>query len=73
MSGIPQRGNMRVKICVRVERRWVIRPSSHGEVQDSASNSGTYERIALLTAIARSAPRIPTCTCIPNVLLRHAM
>ena len=72
-SGIPQRGNMRVKICVRVDRRWVMRPSSHGEVHDRASSSGTYVRIAFATAIARSASRMPTWTCIPNVLLRQAM
>ena len=70
---MPQRGNMRVKIWVRVERRCVMRPSSHGELADTASSSGMTVRSAFITAIARSASRMPTCTWIPNVLLRHAM
>ncbi len=63
---------MRVKICDRVERRYVTRSSSHGELAEAAVSSGTIERSALQTAIARSASRMPTWTWMPNVLLRHA-
>ena len=71
-SGMPQRGKKRVKICVRVDCRWVWRPSSHGELHDAARSSGRTERSALVTAIARSAPRMPVCTWMPKVLLRQA-
>ena len=57
-SGIPQRGNMRVKICVRAEWRPLTTPSTNGELAESASSSGRKLRSALQTAIARSAPRI---------------
>ncbi len=43
-SGMPQRGNMRVKCCERVECRCVMRPSVHGELALSASRSGRIER-----------------------------
>ena len=69
---MPQRGNNLVKIWVRVERRCVNRPSSHGELPDSASSSGSTVRSAWCTAIARSASRMPTWTWIPKVLLRQA-
>ena len=42
-SGSPQRGNMRVKICDRVERRYVTRSSSHGELAEAAVSSGTTD------------------------------
>ena len=58
--------------CDRVERRNVQRSSIHGELADAAVSSGTMERSALQTAIARSASRIPTWTWIPNVLFRQA-
>ena len=67
-SGTPQRGKKRVKICVRAECRPVSTPSANGELAESASSSGSQLRSALVTRIARSAPRIPTWTWKPNVL-----
>jgi hypothetical protein len=64
---------MRVKIWVRVERRCVMRPSSQGELAETASSSGITVRSAFITATARSASRMPTCTWMPKVLLRQAM
>jgi hypothetical protein len=49
----------------------VSTPSTNGELADSASSSGRKFRSALQTAIARSAPRIPTWTWRPKVLLRQ--
>ena len=71
MSGTPQRGNMRVKICVRAECRPLLTFSTNGELAESASRSGMYGRSALVTRTARSAPLIATCTCSPNELLRQ--
>ena len=68
MSGTPQRGKKRVKICVRTEWSPVSTPSANGELAESASSSGRKLRNPFVTAIARSAPWIPTCTCRPKVL-----
>jgi hypothetical protein len=62
---------MRVKISVRAEWSPLFTPSTSGELTDSASRCGRKTRRPSWTAIARSAPRIPTCTCSPNVLLRQ--
>jgi hypothetical protein len=62
---------MRVKISVRAECRPVSTSSTNGELADSASSSGRKFRSASCTAIARSAPAMPTCTCRPKVLLRQ--
>jgi hypothetical protein len=70
-SGTPQRGKKRVKICVRAEWRPVFTFSTNGELVESASSSGRKLRIAATTATARSAPRMPTCTCSPKVLFRQ--
>jgi hypothetical protein len=37
---MPQRGNMRVKICVRAEWRCVKTPSTNAELAETASSSG---------------------------------
>ena len=71
-SWTPQRGKLFVKICVRAECRPESRPSRNGEFAEIASRSGSSARRWSHTAIARSAPRTPTCTCSENVLLRHA-
>src|SRR5450756_1395868 len=71
-SGMPQRGNMRTKVCVRAECSWVHTPSMNGELADRASRCGRYVRSASQTATARSQPRTPTCTCAAQVLLRQA-
>ena len=68
---MPQRGNMRVKICVRAEWRPVFTSSTNGELAESASSSGRKPRSALQTAIARSPPRMPMCTWSPKVLFRQ--
>ena len=39
-QGTPQRGNMRVKICVRAECRPLFTFSTNGELAESASSSG---------------------------------
>src|SRR5207248_11067777 len=39
-SGMPQRGNMRVKISVRAECRCVKTPSTNGELDDNESSAG---------------------------------
>ena len=39
-SGTPQRGNIRVKISVRAECRYVYTPSTKGELAEKASSSG---------------------------------
>ena len=70
-SGTPQRGKKRVKICVLAECSPVTTFSTNGELADSASSSGRNARSPLWTAIARSAPRIPTWTWKPKVLLRQ--
>ena len=46
--------------------------STNGELADAASSTGNTGRSASHTATARSAPRMPTCTWLLNVLLRHA-
>mgnify|MGYP001609228541 CR=1 FL=1 len=45
--------------------------TTNGDDADSASSSGMKLRSFDIVRIARSAPRIPTCTCRPNVLLRQ--
>ncbi len=71
-SGTPQRGKVRVKISVRTEASPVSRPSRKGEFADRASSGGRIPRRWSQTAIARSAPRIPTWTWALHVLLRCA-
>jgi hypothetical protein len=66
-----ERGKKRVKTWVRAECRPVSTPSWNGELADTARSSGSQFRSALVTRIARSAPRIATCVWIPNVLLRQ--
>ena len=64
---------MLVKICVRAECRPAEAGlSTHGEFADAASSVGSTGRSASQTATARSAPRMPTCTWLLKVLLRHA-
>ena len=70
-SGTPQRGNIRVKICVRAEWRPVTTSSTKGELADSASSSGRTFLNALQTATARSAPRTAMCVWIPKLLFRQ--
>ena len=72
-SGMPQRGNMRVKICVRVECRWVyavLEPRRAGRGREQLGQRPSAARRS--TAIARSASRMPTWTWMPKVLLRQA-
>ena len=63
---MPQRGNMRVKTSVRAECRPELTFSTNGELAESASSSGRKLRSALCTAIARSAPAMPTWTWRPK-------
>jgi hypothetical protein len=63
---------MRVKISVRAECSPVNVFSANGEFADAASSTGRTGRIASVTATARSGPRMPTCTWLLKVLLRHA-
>ena len=53
---MPQRGNMRVKSCVRAVARPLSRPSTNGEMAEIASSSGSSSRTRSQTPIARSAP-----------------
>ena len=61
----------RVNTCVLAEWSPVSTPSWNGELADTASSSGSQFRSAVVTRTARSAPRIATCVCTPNVLLRQ--
>ncbi len=58
-SGTPQRGKLRVKICVRALCRPESRPSRNGELAEIASSSGRTGRRRSHTRTARSAPRTP--------------
>src|SRR5437660_4738395 len=71
-SGIPQRGKLLVKIWLRALCSPESRPSRNGELEETASSSGSSSRRRSHTSTARSAPRIPTWTCSENVLFRHA-
>ncbi len=62
-----------MKTWWRVECSRVARPPKTALLADSASSSGSTLRIAVETAIARSAPRTPVCRCIDHVLLVQAM
>ena len=60
-----------MKICVRAECSPELTFSTKGELAESAKSSGSRLRSPFATAIARSAPRIPTWTWRPKVLLRQ--
>ncbi len=57
-----------MKICVRAEWSPVSTPSANGELAESARSSGSQLRSALVTLMARSAPRMPMWVWKPNVL-----
>ena len=69
---MPQRGKLLVKIWLRTECSPESRPSRNGELAEIASSSGRIGRSRSHTAMARSAPLTPTCTCSEKVLLRQA-
>ncbi len=58
---------------MRVECRRVARPAKIGLLADRARNSGSRLRMAVETAMARSASRIPACRWSDHVLLVQAM
>ena len=69
---MPQRGKLRVKVCVRAEARPESRPSRNGELALTASSSGSTGRSRSQARTARSTSRMPTWTCSEKVLLRRA-
>ena len=69
---MPQRGKLRVNTWVRVECRRVGRPPYTALLAERARSSGSTLRMAVVTAIARSAPRTPQCRCSDQVLLIQA-